>query len=54
MSRPIRILLLVLVIAAVVVLLFTWIFPWVERQLEQDPTIGALPASPVDVAAERA
>lgn len=28
-------------VAAAVVVLFTWVFPWVES-MQQDPTIGAL------------
>jgi lipopolysaccharide export LptBFGC system permease protein LptF len=31
--------LLTLVIAVTIVVLFTWVFPWVEQQT-QDPTIG--------------
>lgn len=40
MSRPVKFLLLFVVIAVAVVVLFTTVFPWVERQLEQDPTLG--------------
>lgn len=45
MPRPVRILLLVLLIAIAVTVLFTTIFPWVERTLGQDdPSLGhALP-----------
>jgi hypothetical protein len=39
--RPVRILLLVLLIAIAVTVLFTTIFPRVEQWLEQDPTLGA-------------
>jgi hypothetical protein len=39
--RPVRILLLVLLIAIAVTVLFTTVFPWVEQVLEQDPTLGA-------------
>jgi hypothetical protein len=39
--RPVRILLLVLLIAIAVTVLFTTIFPRVEEWLEQDPTLGA-------------
>ena len=39
MSRSIRVALVVLLAAVAVVVLFTWVFPWVERQ-QQDPTIG--------------
>ncbi|MEX1177344.1 MAG: hypothetical protein WEB09_02680 [Nitriliruptor sp.] len=45
MPRPVRILLLVLLIAIAVTVLFTTIFPRVERMLEQDPTIGTVAAS---------
>jgi hypothetical protein len=38
--RPVRILLLVLLIAIAVTVLFTTIFPRVEEWLEQDPTLG--------------
>jgi hypothetical protein len=37
--RWMRIVLLVILIAVTVVVLFTTVFPWVERQLE-DPTMG--------------
>lgn len=39
MSRALRVLLLVAVIAVVVVLLFTVVFPWVDQMLA-DPTMG--------------
>jgi hypothetical protein len=39
--RWLRIVLIVVVIAVTVVVLFTTVFPWVERQLE-DPTMGAV------------
>lgn len=38
-ARAVRILLLVIVAAAILVLLFTVVFPWVERNLS-DPTLG--------------
>ena len=38
--RWIRALVLLVVIAVSVVVLFTWVFPWVE-ELTQDPTIGS-------------
>ena len=38
--RGVRILVLLVVIAVSVVVLFTWVFPWVE-ELTQDPTIGS-------------
>jgi hypothetical protein len=39
--RPVRILLLILLVAIAVTVLFTTIFPRVEQWLEQDPTLGA-------------
>lgn len=42
MPRPVRILLLVLLVAIAVTVLFTTIFPRVERWLEQDPTLGVV------------
>lgn len=39
MSRPVRIVLWVVVIAIAVVVLFTYVFPWVETW-QQDPTFG--------------
>lgn len=41
MSRPVRIVLWLLLIAVAVVVLFTWVFPWVETW-QQDPTLGAV------------
>jgi len=38
--RWVRVLVLLVVIAVSVVVLFTWVFPWVE-ELTQDPTIGS-------------
>ncbi|TVP62328.1 MAG: hypothetical protein EA340_15685 [Nitriliruptor sp.] len=38
--RWLRVLVLLVVIAVSVVVLFTWVFPWVE-ELTQDPTIGS-------------
>jgi len=40
MPRWLKAILLVVLIAVAVVVLFTTVFPWVERQLE-DPTLGA-------------
>ncbi|MEX0836557.1 MAG: hypothetical protein WD010_10725 [Nitriliruptor sp.] len=45
-----RILLLVLLIAVAITVLFTTVFPQVERILEQDPTMGAPAPQPVEVA----
>jgi hypothetical protein len=39
MSRPLRIVLWAVVIAVAVVILFTYVFPWVESW-QQDPTFG--------------
>ena len=39
MPRWLRIVLIALLIAAAVVVLFTTVFPWVERTFEQDPTL---------------
>lgn len=40
MPRPLRILLVVIVIAAVVVVCFEIVFPWIEQNLIDDPTLG--------------
>ncbi len=37
--RWLRVLVLLVVIAISVVVLFTWVFPWVE-EMTQDPTLG--------------
>lgn len=39
MNRWVRATLLVILAAVVVYVLFTTVFPWVERTLEQDPTV---------------
>lgn len=44
MPRWLKVIIWVVVIAAVIVLLFTVVFPRVERVL-QDPTMGAPPAA---------
>lgn len=44
MSKPVKALILTVVIAVVVVVLFLYVFPWVEQQ-QQDPTLGAPPAA---------
>ena len=41
MSRRSRLVLVALLVALAVVVLFTWVFPWVERQ-QQDPTVGVV------------
>lgn len=46
MPRAVRIMLVVLLIAVAVTVLFTTVFPRVERMLEQDPTMSAPPAHP--------
>ena len=40
MPMLIKVLIWTLVIGVSVVVLFTWVFPWVES-LQQDPTLGA-------------
>lgn len=37
--RPARLALIALVAAVLLVILFTWVFPWIERNLA-NPTIG--------------
>lgn len=39
MPKWLRITLFVVLIPVAVVVLFTWVFPWVERTFEQDPTV---------------
>lgn len=39
MSKLIKALLWLVIIALAIVVLFTWVFPWVEEQT-QNPTIG--------------
>lgn len=39
MPRWLRIILIIVLIAIAVVVLFTTVFPWVERTFEQDPTV---------------
>ena len=39
-GRWLRAVLLVLLVALAVVVLFLWVFPWVES-IQQDPTLGA-------------
>ena len=41
MSRPVKVLLFLIGFAALVVLLFTVVFPWVDRTLITDPTLEA-------------
>jgi MFS-type transporter involved in bile tolerance (Atg22 family) len=41
MSRLLKVLLFVVVAIAVVALLFTVVFPWVDRTLITDPTLEA-------------
>lgn len=38
--RPGRVIAMAVVAAVVVVVLFRWVFPWVEQR-HQDPTLGA-------------
>lgn len=41
MTRPVKVLLFLIAFAALVVLLFTVVFPWVDRTLITDPTLEA-------------
>ena len=47
LGRPVRWAILAVVGLAVVVLLFTVVFPWLERNLS-NPTLGAVPAPTAD------
>ena len=40
MSTPVRVVLLLLAALAVVYLLFTVVFPWVDRTFVTDPVLG--------------
>lgn len=40
MNVWVKALLVLVVLAVVVVVLFTWVFPWVEATLLTDPTLG--------------
>lgn len=40
MSRPLRAVLLLAAAVVVVVVLFTVVFPWADRTLFDDPTLG--------------
>lgn len=42
LPTPVRVLLWVVLIAVAIVVLFTWVFPWVES-IQQDPTLGMGP-----------
>ncbi len=44
MNKALKVLLFLVVAAAVVALLFTVVFPWVDRTLITDPTLESLPA----------
>lgn len=41
MTKPLKVLLFLVVAVAVVFLLFTLVFPWVDRTLITDPTLEA-------------
>lgn len=45
MSRPARVLLLVVAAVVAVVLLFTVVFPWVDRTFVADPVLDASAAA---------
>lgn len=40
MPKAVKVLVWIVAIAVAVVVLFLWVFPWVES-LQQDPTIGS-------------
>lgn len=42
MSRPLKVVLFLAAFAVLVVVLFTWVFPWVDRTLITDPTLEAM------------
>ena len=46
MSRPLRILLFVAIVTIVVIVLFTVVFPWVDRTFVTDPVIDSATAAP--------
>ena len=52
-ARAARVLVLVVLAAAILVLLFTVVFPWVERNLST-PTLGGQAARPVPTAVRSA
>lgn len=41
MSRPLKVVLFLIGFAALVFVLFTMVFPWVDRTLISDPTLEA-------------
>lgn len=44
MNRFLKVIVGLIVAVAVVALLFTTVFPWVDRNLTSDPTLDAAPA----------
>lgn len=50
MSKPVKALVGLVLAVAVVYLLFTVVFPWVDRTLVSDPTLESLPPRPGPVA----
>jgi hypothetical protein len=44
MNRALKVLIALVVAAAAVWLLFSYVFPWVDRNLIADPTLEAAPA----------
>ena len=54
MPKWLRIIMIVVLIAVAVVVLFTWVFPWVARTFEQDPTVPEAAAVAVLADAEAA
>lgn len=51
MKRPLKILIGLIAAVAIVWLLFTIVFPWVDRTLITDPTLESAPASTSALAA---
>ena len=39
MSRPVKAIVFLIAFAVLVLVLFTWVFPWVDRTLITDPTL---------------
>ena len=39
MSRPVKAIVFLIAFALLVVVLFTWVFPWVDSTLLEDPTL---------------
>lgn len=50
MNRFLKFLIGLVLFAAVVFVLFTWVFPWVDRTLITDPTLESAPPAAAAVA----